>query len=308
MVSIKSAAVVTGLLALGLVLRVYTILKSEVPSVDMINNWISLALGLAVIPIVYLISIKLTENEHASLFSAALATTIPLFSWKTVSQPTHTISLVLFLLTILALVYIKELKDWKVAIILPVIFAFVHIYAILLLPILLFYYVFVKLEQKELNNDEIWFSIASAIAIGAIALFFTATPARLLIINQYVTQHYYAFSTQTFTLTKAFAFAGLVPMYLGAIGTYIGLKEKKKATLLVISSGVILLAGMSLNLIPVLLGLPYFGILLAALASFFYKELDKQIETLRIKAYRPVMELLAFAVVLAAGTVHILFL
>ncbi|MEM4247929.1 MAG: hypothetical protein QXH80_01565 [Candidatus Nanoarchaeia archaeon] len=304
----KSAAVLAGLIAFGLMLRTYVTINSAVPEINVINNWISIVIGLAVIPIIYLISIKLTDNEHASLFSAALAATIPLISWKTVSQLTHTIALLLFLLTILALIYIKELKDWKIAIILPVIFAFVHIYAILLLPILLFYYVFVKLEQKEFNNDETWFSIASVIAVGAIALFFTLTPARLMIVNQYVTLHYYAFSTQLFTLTKAFAFAGLVPVYLGAVGTYIGLKEKRKATLLMVAAGTTLLIAMSLNLMPILLALPYFSLILAVLASFFYKELDKQVETLRIRSYKTAIELLTFAIVLAAGTVHFLFI
>jgi 4-amino-4-deoxy-L-arabinose transferase-like glycosyltransferase len=304
----KIAAALIGLIAFGSALRIYSTIKSAVPATDALNNWISVIIGVALIPLIYLFAIKLTENQHASLFSAALATTIPLFIWKTVAQLTHTVALFLFLMTLLSLIYIKELKDWKIAIILPIIFAFVHVYAIIILPIILFYFAFVKLEQKEFNKDETMFSLASIMGIGAIVLFFTLTPARLLILQQYVSSNYYSFSTQTFTLTKAFTFAGLIPVYLGAFGTYLGLKEKKKSALLMIAAGVTLLIAMSLNLIPLYLALPYFVPILAALASYFYKALDKQIDTMRIKSYKTAIELLAFAIVLAAGVVHFLSL
>jgi len=309
MIDRKSTAALAGLVVLGLALRVYETFKVPPLPADALTNWISIILGLAVVPIVYLIAHKLTEHQHASLFSAALATTIPLFGWKVVSQLTHTIALLLFLLSILALMYIKELGDyWRALVFLPIIFAFVHVYALLLLPIFLLYFLFVKLEQKNFSKDEITFSIVSAICIAAIASFFTLTPAFLAVVQRYVSLNYYSLSTEAFTITKAFAFAGLIPTYLGAFGTYLGLKEKKKSTMLAVAAGATLLVGISTNIIPVLLGLPYFSLVLASLAGFFYKGLDKKVETLRIKDYRTIIELLAFAIVLFAGAVHFLSL
>lgn len=266
--------------------------------------WAAVAVGIALVFIIYLISLKLTENNIAALFSAALAATIPLYSWRTVSQLTHSLAVFLFFLSILALLYMKDMGDWKPALIVPLILAFVHVYALMFIPILAIYILLVKLERKDISMNEIYFSVVSSIAILGIFFFFTATPALLMIAQQYIGANYYAFAVDHFNITAVFAVAGLVPTYVGMFGLYLGMHEKKKSVLLMLSSVISILLALLFNLVPAKLGLPYFSLTLAALAGFFWKECDKSMINTKLKQFRIPLTLLGFFIILAAGIVH----
>jgi len=67
---------------------------------------------------------------------------------------------------------------------------------------------------------------------------------------------------------------------------------------------VVLFAAMILNIMPTMLGLPYFTISLAALGSFFYKELRSWLEVSRLKQYKKTICVLTFAIIILAGVVH----
>ena len=79
---------------------------------DAAANLYSLLLGISIPLIVYAIAKKATHSTAGSLFASAISAPIQLYTWKTVSQLTHTLAVVLLLLTILAFLYLKEI-DWK---------------------------------------------------------------------------------------------------------------------------------------------------------------------------------------------------
>lgn len=292
-----------AIVSIATVLRIWKCHLDPPLAENIFAYWASAAVSLAVIFVVYLISLKLTENNIAALFSATLAATIPLYSWRTVAQLTHSLAVFLFFLSILVLLYVKNI-DWRLALIVPALLAFVHVYALLFIPILAIYALLVKLEQQVLSRNEIYFAIISSAAILGIFLFFTATPALFLIVQQYIEIHYYSFAAERFSITGIFAIAGLVPTYAGMLGLYLGMRGRKKSVLLLLSAVTSLLLAIFFNMIPARLGLPYFSLTLAALAGFFWKECDKTIVNTKLKPCRIPLTLLGFGIIIIAGMVH----
>lgn len=300
----KGILALTGIVMLAFLLRIWKYFLDPSPLESLASYWISTAVAVGIIIIIYLLSYKITESYVASLFSSALAATIPIYSWRTVAQLTHTTAVLLFFLSLLSFLYVKEFKDWKPLIVVPLLFAFIHVYALLLIPIVILYAAFVKIEKREINKSEIYLFTVSGIAILVIFVFFTATPALLALVQQYININYYSFAVENFSISKTFAVAGLVPTYVGAFGLYLAMKEKKKAVLLLTSALAILLLTIFFNAIPIRLGLPYFSLTLAVLAGFFWKEIDDNVEKTRLKKYKPIITLVAFGIILVSGIVH----
>ncbi|MEK6807439.1 MAG: hypothetical protein AABX75_00255 [Nanoarchaeota archaeon] len=282
----------------------YFSLRISPPAVpDAGANIYALLLGISIPLIIYAIAKKATHSTAGSLFASALSAPIQIYTWKTVSQFTHTLAVVLFLLTILAFLYLKE-TDWRLAILFPIVFAFVHIYSLALIPIYLLYMLFVKLEQREVSQPELYFmTISSAFILGVFTLF-QATPALLLIVKEYAVTHYYSIVAEKVVLHTAFIIAGTLPIYLGFFGAYESLVKKRKSAYILLAGMLIFLLAMLLNIIPVALGTPYFTLVLACLSSFLYKEVHEWLETTKFKKSINLILIISSAVVLALGILH----
>ena len=268
---------------IALALRIWSVFSDPPLEVNFSTNLASIVAGLFIIPLVYKIAKRATDSTEAGLFSAALSIAIPLYSRKTVGQLSHTLAIGFFFLTILLFIHLKEIGDWKKIIVVPLIFAFINIYSMLLIPVFGLYFLFSKLEDKKPSRNEIMFASISSLFIFLIFLFFTASPAFFALIQQYASTHYYTITAENFTLIKAFALAGMIPIYVGFLGTYFGLKTKKKISLLIISTLCVFFLAIISNGLAIVLGLPYFTISLAIMSSFAYKELENNINTSKFK-------------------------
>ncbi len=299
----KHRYILASFVILAFLLRLWNFIRDP-PTTNPENFWLATALELTLIILVYVIAKKVANNVEAGLFSALLATTIPYYNWRVAAQVTHTLAVFMFFLTVLCFIYLKELKDWRKVIIVPLVFAFIHVYALFLIPVLLVYVLFIKLERKDFNKNEIIFAIVVSLATLGIFAFFTATPAFLLIVKQYVSMRYYTTAAENFTLTRAFALAGLVPIYLGAFGAYQGLMKRRKPAIFLSSIAAVFLLFMAFNIIAIKLGLPYFSIALVCLASFFYKGLQDWVLASKLKNYEQIIRIASFVSVFIIGLGH----
>ena len=297
-------AILAVFILIAIALKTWLILADSPPITDFSTNLAATIVGLSIIPMVYKIAKKATGSTNAGLFSAALSIAIPLYNWRTVGHLSHTLAIGFFFLTILLFAHLKEIGDWKKIIVVPLIFAFTHIYSILLIPVFGLYFLFSKLESKKLNKNEIIFAGLSSLFIVLIFLFFTATPAFFAIVKQYAGTHYYTLTTENFTLIKAFALAGMIPIYLGFMGTYFGLKIKKKVALLILSIISVSFLAMIFNASAFALGLPYFTVSLATMAGFVYSEFERGIETSKFKKFNKQIAFIIFIIVILFGILH----
>jgi len=297
-------AILATFILIAIALGIWSIFTDSSPVNDFSTNLASIIIGLLIIPTAYKIAKKATGNTNAGLFSAALSIAIPLYNWRTVGQLSLTLAIGFFFLTILLFTHLKEIGDWKKIIVVPLIFSFVHIYSLLLIPVFGLYFLFSKLESRKLNKNEIMFAGISSLFIFLIFLFFTASPALFAIIKQYVGAHYYTIAAENFTLIKAFALAGMIPIYLGFLGTYFGLKIKKKVALLILSIISVSFLAMAFNTTAIVLGLPYFTISLAIMAGFAYTEFEREVEISKFKKYSKQIIFIIFITVILFGLLH----
>jgi len=270
---------------------------------NFVSNAASAVIAAVIIFAVYAIAKKATENTEAALFAAVLAAPIQLYTWKTAAQLTHTLAVFFFLLTILGFLYLKEI-DWKLILIIAVVFSFVHIYALALIPIYLLYMLFVKLEHLEVSQAEQYFIIVSSAFVLGIFALFKASPALVLVINEYVQKNYYSIAAENFTLKRAFALAGALPIYLGFFGAYESLHNKKKSALVLLASLLVVFLAMLFNIVPIGLGAPYFTLVLTCLSGFLYELIHKWLLKTKFKSKMTNIFITIVAVLLALGILH----
>ena len=264
---------------------------------------VSIAVGFLVILLVFKISEKITGSAGAGIFSAAMASTIQLYSWKTVAQLTHTVSLFFFLLSILALLYVKEIQ-WTLLVIPVLTFSLLHVYSLALVPIFLLYSFVMWLEKKEMSRDEFYFILTSAAVLLVVFLVLRLTPTLYLLIKQHISINYYSIIGEKLTLRSLFVLAGVIPIYLGLYGTYIGLKQEKKSVQLLVSSAGIFFAAMLFNVVPTSLGMPYFTLALAALSGFVYFAIESYLRGSILKKHEPAVLAAAVIILMVFGFLH----
>lgn len=287
------------LIAIGV--RIWEFFKQAPPAAALPTHAISAVLGLLLIPLIYKLTKIASDSTYAGLFAAGLAINVPLYGWGVSGQLALTLALGFFFFTLLCLLSIKKISDWKPIIAVPLIFAFIHVYSLLLIPIFALYILLSTLEEKELSKNEVIFILISSLFIFSIFLFFTAAPTNFSIIQKYVQAHYYAVAAEHLTLQKAFALAGYLPIYLGMIGSYFGVKEKRKSVLLLLSTMGILFGAMSAGLVAITRGLPFLILSLCALAGFALKEAQKKIAISKFKKYENLLTAAIFAAALIIG-------
>jgi len=296
-------AILGAIISIAVILRIWQVIYKPPASSDLSTDIAATIIGLFIIPLVYKIA-KRGTNTEAALFSAALSAAIPIYSWKIAAQLSHTLALGFFFLTLLLFAHLKEIKDWKKIIFVPLIFAFIHIYSLLLIPVFGLYFIFCKLEDKKLSRNEIIFAGVAALFIFLIFMAFTSSSAMFAIIKQYLEMHYYAIRAENFTLIKILSIAGMLPIYIGFLGAYYGIKMKKKVGLIMLSAISVLAFSMLINAIPLALGLPYFTFSLAIMGSFSYEEFKKRLQISRFKNYEKEICAIIFIIVLILGALH----
>ena len=126
----------------------------------------------------------------------------------------------------------------------------------------------------------------------------------LLVIQQYVSHNYYSIAAENFTLKRAFALAGALPIYLGFFGAYESLAHQKKSALILLSGLLVSFVAMLFNIVPVALGAPYFTLILACLAGFLYKEIGGWLVKSRFKGKTTNIFIVIVAVLLGLGVLH----
>ncbi len=287
------------LIAIGV--RLWEYFKQVPPAAALPTHVISAVLGLILIPLIYKLTKIASDSTYAGLFASGLAVNVPLYSWGVSGQLALTLALGFFFFTLFSLLSIKKISDWKPIIAVPLIFAFIHVYSLLLIPIFALYILLSTLEEKELSKNEVIFILISSIFIFAIFLFFKATPTGFSTVQKYVQMHYYTVAAEHLTLQKAFALAGYLPIYLGIIGSYFGLKEKRKSVLLLLSTAGILFGAMSAGLVAVTHGLPFLILSLCTLAGFALKEAQRKIDISKFKKYENLLTAAIFAAALIIG-------
>jgi hypothetical protein len=297
---------VSALIIIAILLRIQYYFSANPPNLPLFVLAKTIELG--IILTAYAIAKKITKNPLAALFTLALAVSLPIYTWKLVAQINHTLAVFFFTLTLYILISLKKPESWRSALIVPFIFSLIHVYSLILLPIFLLFFILAKIEGKTLSKREKYFMIFSSLLILAVLIAYTATPATILVVSQYLKTKYYTTEAENFTLIKALAFAGLLPIYFGIYGAYEGIKRKRKSILLLISAAGILPVVMAFNIVPFAIGIPYLTFPLAACAAFAFEEIHRNLKISKFKNKEAAVLYLIFTLVLVFNILHWIFL
>jgi hypothetical protein len=285
-------------------LRAYHFVKFSPPSISIDEYVLSKIIDLIIIGIVFSLTTKVMRSRRAGLFAAALSVGVPIYGWNVSFELYHTLALFLYLLTISIFISIKDMEDWWFGLFVPAILAFIHIYSLFLIAALLLFAILVKIERLEFNKKEVSFIGACSVVIALIFLSFSVTPALLLVVKQYLNVGYYTLAAENFTLAKALAIAGTLPIYLGVLGVYYSIRRRSKPSLALLSTAGVFLVVMLFNVVPISLGLPYFILSLAVFSGFVYEKFVKTLDVSRFKKHKRVLIFSVFVAVLAVEISH----
>ncbi|MBI2041155.1 MAG: hypothetical protein HYT16_03555 [DPANN group archaeon] len=288
-------------LSLSLGLNAYELIASPPPAINFWEGVFSIAAGAAVIIFVFITAERITGSVKAGLFSAALMVPIQIYTWKTTAQLTHTMGVLLFIASLYFFSRVKDF-DWRLALIVPVVFAFIHFYSLLLIPAYLIYIGLIKLKHKEVGQDELKFIMASTACILGVFLLFKITPAAIFLFGKYT--NYFTISSAPKVYKSVLAFAGSLPIYIGLYGAYAGITKDKKAALLFVSAAIAIFLGFITQLVNLQLGLPYLATAFVCLAGFAFYELEKYVLNSKFKHMTEQAFIATIIVVLALGVLH----
>ncbi len=290
-----------ALLSLSAGLSLYELAASPPPAINFWESVFSIIAGGAIILFVFITAERITGSVKAGLFSAALMAPIQIYTWKTTAQLSHTLGVLFFIASLYFFSRVKDF-DWRLALIVPVIFSFINFYSLLLIPIYLIYVGIIKLKRKEMGQDELKLMLASTACILGVFLLFKVTPAAIFLFGKYA--NYFAISSAPKVYKSLLAFAGSLPIYIGLYGAYSGLTKDRKPAILFISAAIAIFAGFITQLVGLQIGLPYFAAAFVCLAGFAFAELEKYVLDSKFKHKIGQIFLAASAVVIALGVLH----
>ena len=241
-----------------------------------------------IVPLVYLISKKLTDNQQASILSAVIAGFLPIL-YSTDSFTPQTLFLPLLFLSIYAFLNIKEEFYLYLYIFSMFCLSLTSSGTILILGGYLIYLVLLAIEKKRINRAETEVIIFSFfLYLWTQFLFYKQTllTEGINFIWQNIPQQILAQYYPQLSLAQAIVLVGIIPFVTGIYVVYNSLFNLKNQKAFLLISFVISTTILSwLKLIEFKLSLSFFAIILAILFSVFYVDLTDYIKKTKFYNY-----------------------
>ena len=217
--------------------------------------------------LVYFMAKDVSGNEKAALFSAMLAAFIPIFIQKTVNTlSTYSLALPLLLLMLYSLLKLDEKIYRNIFIACSFLLPLIHPIAILFILCILIYFILLSggaVSPTKIKKEAILFSTLIIVLMEFIiykkALFSYGLNAIWENIPANILDDLY----RQFSVNDLVIGLGILPLVLGSIGVYLGIKEKKKSIYLYSSFLLTILLLLSTRLITLSVGLMVLGIFLS---------------------------------------------
>lgn len=244
--------------------------------------------------LVYLISITITKNKTASLFTAGISAFIPVL-YTRINQVNPASLLIPALLFFIYLILRPETKQITI-LILSFLLPLISPGAIILSITLILFLIISKLEKAKIERKDteitlfitfiflwiIFLMYKKALLINGALVIWQNIPKTIL--AQYFTQT---------TMLKAITLIGIIPIMTGAYVMYKELLNKSRATTLLTSMALTTFLLLVLRLVNMELGLTLLGLSLAIMFSQFYTRFFEYIEKTKLAAIKwPIFTLL----------------
>lgn len=244
-----------------------------------------------IVIIIYFISKKITNDVKASLFSSLLSAFIPIEIRTNVNQISiYSLVIPVLLLMILALLNLDNKKYFILFIILSFLLPLIHPISILFTLSLLFYLILIDTESINLNKakkEAIMFSFFLVLLIN----FFMYKEALLRygtnIIWQNIPSILFNEYFKTFDMLEIIYLLGIIPLFFGVIGIYLGLFKRKDNSIILLSSFILVaLLLISLKLINLKISILFISLPLLIASSKALSSLYSYIDLTKFSKFK----------------------
>ncbi len=222
--------------------------------------------------VIYLMAKDISGNEYSALFSALLASFVPIFLRETL----NVISIYSLALPILFFMLYSSLrlenKYYLWAFILcSFLLPLIHPIAIVFVITILFYFLLLSggaLNATKLKKEAFLFSFLAIVFLELLVYKKAFFSYGLGIITQGIPVSILADKFRVLSVGELVIGVGLLPLLLGSIGVYLGITQEKKKQIYLYSAFVLgILSLLALRLITISIGLMIIGLALCIFAS-----------------------------------------
>ena len=241
--------------------------------------------------IAFFISLEITKNRQAALFTALLSGFIPIFYSKTIN--TVSIYTLVIPLTFLALYFFMKITNDPQSvvpfIVVIALLRYTHASIVLFVFALLFYLILIYTENLKRIQPEIELILFITFVV-IWSLFISYKQAFLmhgpLVVWQNIPQQILSAYFSDITLFQAIYEIGIIPIIFGVYVIYKYIfKEKNKSLYLLISFVIPIFILLWFKLIELIVGLMFLGVILVLLFGQFYKMFFTYIKKTKFSRY-----------------------
>jgi hypothetical protein len=248
--------------------------------------------------VVYLITVEITKNKGAGIFTALLSGFIPLFYSETIFSVS--IYTLVIPLTFLCLYFFLRISDDPNSVVpfllVMALLRYTHVLVILFVIALFFYLILISTENLKQRRSEIEI-ILFVMFLGTWSLFISYKNVFLLygpfVLWQNIPQNLLSTLFSDITLLETMHRIGIIPIICGVYIVYKYMfKEKNRSIYLLISFVVLLFFLLFFKLIQLNTGLIFLGVILVLLFAQFYDNFFKYIQKTRFAWYKHIILLI----------------
>lgn len=305
----KNKIIPICLISFGILIRII-ILTNNFSNMALEESFLSFLAILIKIPIfifIYIIAKEISKSKEAALFSLILSIFLPFHIWGPLTEFSNSIS-VLFLISIIFFVPRIKSKYYLLTVSLPFLYVLFSISGWIILPIIIFYYILIRLEHLKKDVIENYFFFISITGLfllifaftysGSVAYLFRITFWEILRIPSS------GIYMNTFNLDQLVNFIGLLPVVFGLIGAYVALKKGNRLSLFTFSViGCSFLSGI---IIGGFFSYLYFMISTCCLSSLGYLKLKKSLNLSIFSEFSKTILFIMSILILLVNTLKIL--
>ncbi|UCD03994.1 MAG: glycosyltransferase family 39 protein [Candidatus Woesearchaeota archaeon] len=285
----KNRILVFGLLAFASILRFIPLYRSRglMNLENFISNLLAIVMGIPILILIYLIAKKASKNEKAALFSLALASVIPFYSWIISNALSSAIGIFFFFLIVYLLPRLKEKKVYLILIGLLLLYTLFNPCSWIMIPLLIIYYILIRVEHLKKDKIEDYFLYIATIGLVLLTLALSYSGSILYVFRteflKFLHLSYSLGAINKFNLDDLFYLIGPLPVLFGLIGAYLAMKKNDRIALLLFSA-----IGSSF-IVTLYLGSIFayviFSLSMACLASFAYLFIKDRLEQSRLTKF-----------------------
>ena len=263
---------------------------------------ITVLLIISLVVIVYLIAKKITKDKNAALITAFLASFIPIEIKTNLNQVSiYAFIIPLILLMFLALINLDNKKYFNLFLVLSFILPLVHPTSLIFILSLFFYIILANTESINISKakkEAIFFAFFLILLIDFLIYRNVFLQHGLKIIWQNIPNNLFNEYFKDLNVLEVLYLTGILPIILGSLGIYFGLKRKNNQIALIASAILAVFLLISLKLLNLSTGVLFLSIFLTITSSLTISKFNEYLDLTKFRKFKTLFNIIFILLIL----------